>query len=220
MTGDPGRGHDEEVWAIILAAGTGMRFGGVKQFTSLDGRRLVDVVVDTAASVCDEVVVVLPSGVSWDGSPVAAVTAGGPTREASVRCGLAAVPSTVGIVVVHDAAHPLASSALFEAVIAGVSAGADGAVPGLPLAETLKRIHGGRSVANVARHDLVMVQTPHAFRAEVLRTAHAQGGEATDDSVLVEAVGGTVAVVPGDPRNIHVTTVEELEMARRLAISV
>jgi len=211
------RGHGDEVWAIILAAGSGMRFGGVKQFMSLDGRRLVDVVVDTAASVCDEVVVVLPAGVEWDGSPVAAMTEGGSTREASVRCGLAAVPSTVGIVVVHDAAHPLASPALFRTVIAAVRTGVDGAVPGLALSETLKRVAGGRSVANVARHDLVMIQTPHAFGTEALRRAHARGGDATDDSVLVEAAGGIVAVVPGDPRNIHVTNAGELEMARRLA---
>jgi 2-C-methyl-D-erythritol 4-phosphate cytidylyltransferase len=216
--GDSGRADEEEVWAVILAAGTGMRFGGVKQFASLDGRRLVDVVVETAASVCDEVVVVLPVGVKWDGSPVAAVTEGGPTREASVRRGLAAVPSRAGLVVVHDAAHPLASPTLFEAVIAAVKAGADGAVPGLRLTETLKRVDGGRSVANVDRRDLVMVQTPHAFRAAALRTAHAKGGEATDDSVLVEAVGGVVAVVPGDPRNIHVTTAGELEVARGLAM--
>jgi len=215
--GDRGRGHEDEVWAIVLAAGTGMRFGGVKQFTSLDGRRLVDVVVDTAASVCDEVVVVLPAGVEWDGSPVVAAIQGGPTREASVRCGLADVPSGVGVVVVHDAAHPLASPALFEAVIAAVGAGVDGAVPGLPLSETLKRVDGARSVANVARHGLVMVQTPHAFRARALRAAHASGGEATDDSVLVEAVGGSVVVVPGEPFNIHVTTADDLEMARRLA---
>ena len=214
---DPDRGPEDAVWAIVLAAGTGMRFGGVKQFTFLDGRRLVDVVVGTAASVCDEVVLVLPAGVEWDGSPVAAVTEGGPTREASVRSGLTSVPSAAGIVVVHDAAHPLASPALFEAVIAEVRAGADGAVPGLPLAETLKRVHGRRSVANVERQNLVMVQTPHAFRSGALRKAHVRGGDATDDSVLVEAVGGTVVVVPGDPRNIHVTTVDELEMARRLA---
>lgn len=216
---DGDREGAEQVWAIVLAAGTGMRFGGVKQFTSLDGRRLVDVVVDTAVSVCDEVVVVLPAGVEWDGCPVAAVAEGGPTREASVRCGLAAVPPTVGLIVIHDAAHPLASPQLFEAVIAAVRTGAgiDGAVPGLPLAETLKRVDGGRSVANVPRGDLVMVQTPHAFRAEVLRTAHRRGGDATDDSVLVEAAGGTVVVVPGDPGNIHVTTPDELEMARRLA---
>ncbi|HSH60194.1 MAG TPA: 2-C-methyl-D-erythritol 4-phosphate cytidylyltransferase, partial [Acidimicrobiales bacterium] len=69
------------------------------------------------------------------------------------------------------------------------------------------------------RERLVMVQTPHAFRAEALRAAHAQGGDATDDSVLVEAVGGVVVVVPGDPRNIHVTTADELEMARRLSSS-
>jgi 2-C-methyl-D-erythritol 4-phosphate cytidylyltransferase len=213
---DQRRGRDE-VWGVVLAAGTGLRFGGVKQFMTLGGARLVDVVVETAASVCDDVVVVLPAGVAWDGPPVAAATAGGLTREASVRSGLAEVPATAGIVVVHDAAHPLASRSLFESVIAEVRAGADGAVPGLVLTETIKRVDAGRSVANVPRHDLVLVQTPHAFRAEALRNAHARGGEATDDSVLVEGSGGRVVIVPGDPVNIHVTNADELEMARRLA---
>lgn len=217
MAAGPGAGH--AVWAIVLAGGTGLRFGGVKQFMALDHRRLVDVVVDTASAACDEVVVVLPDGMEWDGEPVAAVASGGRTREESVRSGLAMVPSGVEVVVVHDAAHPLASGALFESVVAEVLAGADGAVPGLALTETVKRVEAGRSVANVPRQDLVLVQTPHAFRAEALRAAHVNGGEATDDSVLVEAAGGTVVVVPGEPGNVHVTTPAELEMARRLALN-
>lgn len=212
-------GTDEqgpEVWAVILSAGTGIRFGDLKQFALLHGRRLVDVVVGTAAEVCDQVVVVLPAGVEWDGPPVAAVTAGGATREASVRCGLAKVPASAEIVVIHDAAHPLASRELFEAVVAEVRAGADGAVPGLRSSEAVKRVEAGRTAANLPRDELVLVQTPHAFAAGMLRAAHAQGGEATDDSVLVEAAGGRVVIVPGDPRNIHVTSAVELDMARRL----
>ena len=206
-----------DVWAIVLAAGTGLRFGGVKQFAVAGGQRLVDRVVVTAGSACDEVVVVLPSGVEWDGPPVAAAVAGGSTRQASVRSGLAVVPPTAGILVVHDAAHPLASRQLFEAVIAAVRSGADGAVPALPFTETIKQVDAGRSVASIPRDGLVLVQTPHAFRAHTLRAAHARQGEATDDSVLVEALGAKVAVVPGDPRNVHVTTPAELQIAHRLA---
>jgi len=207
----------DDVWGIVLAAGTGRRFGGVKQFTAVAGRRLVDMVVETVTSVCDGVVLVLPAAVVWDGPPVAVVAEGGFTRESSVRSGLAEVPATAGVVVIHDAAHPLAPRRLFESVIAAVRAGADGAVPTLGLAETVKRVEAGRSVANVSRDGLVLVQTPHAFRGAALREAHAHGGEATDDSVLVEASGGEVAVVPGDPFNIHVTTPAELEMVRLLA---
>ena len=124
---------------------------------------------------------------------------GGATRSESVRAGLAAVPPDAEVVVVHDAARPLATAALFDAVIDAVRAGADGAVPGLPVADTLKRVDDVRVIETVDRVGLVAVQTPQAFRAGVLRAAHAPAADATDDAALVEALGGTVVVVPGDP---------------------
>jgi 2-C-methyl-D-erythritol 4-phosphate cytidylyltransferase len=201
------------VWAIVLAAGSGSRFGSPKQFAELAGRRVVDWSVGTARSACDEVVVVLPVGRAWDGPPVAAVVTGGATRSASVRAGLAAVPAGAEIIVVHDAARPLAPRALFAAVVSAVRSGADGAVPGLPVADTLKRVDGGRVVATVERDGLVAVQTPQAFRAAVLRAAHTGGGGATDDAALVEAAGGKVVVVPGDPLNLKVTNPDDLARA-------
>jgi 2-C-methyl-D-erythritol 4-phosphate cytidylyltransferase len=118
--------------------------------------------------------------------------------------------------VVHDAARPLAGPALFERVVAAVDAGADGAVPGIALADTVKRVDGHRVTATVDRDDLVAVQTPQAFRADVLRAAHGARPEATDDAALVEALGGTVVVVEGDRRNFKITSPDDLFVARAL----
>ena len=141
---------------------------------------------------------------------------GGATRSESVRNGLAAVPNDAEVIIVHDAARPLASAALFAAVVDAVREGADGAIPVVPVTDTIKRVDGGRVIATLDRDALVAVQTPQAFRAEVLRKAHAGGGEATDDASLVESVGGTVVVVPGDPANIKVTTAHDLRLAEAL----
>lgn len=142
-----------------------------------------------------------------------ATVAGGDSRSESVRAGLAAVADAAEIVVVHDAARPLAPPSLFDAVIAAVRAGADGAVPALPVADTVKEVDGEQVVATLRRERLVAVQTPQAFRAERLRAAHAAGGGATDDAALVEAGGGRVVVVPGDPDNVKITTPRDLAWA-------
>jgi 2-C-methyl-D-erythritol 4-phosphate cytidylyltransferase len=204
------------VWAVVLAAGGGSRFGGLKQFAKIGDERLVDRVVCTASGTCDAVVVVLPPGFEWNGPSVRAAVVGGAPRAASVRAGLSQVPPEAGIVVVHDAAHPLASPELFRAVIDAVGAGAGVAVPGVPLAEALKKVSDSRITATVSRTDLMLAQTPQAFRADVLRAAHVGAPEAAEDSVLAERLGAPVNVVPGDPWNIHVTTRRDLDMADRL----
>ncbi|HEY8217143.1 MAG TPA: 2-C-methyl-D-erythritol 4-phosphate cytidylyltransferase [Acidimicrobiia bacterium] len=202
--------------AIVVAAGLGERFGAPKQFLVAGSARLVDHAVTAAGAVCDEVVVVLPPGRAWDGADVAASVDGGATRSASVRAGLAAADPEAEIVVVHDAARALATPALFELVIDAVRAGADGAVPAVPVADTLKRVTGDRVVGTVDRAELVAVQTPQAFRAGCLRAAHTAGDDATDDAALVEAAGGTVVVVAGDPRNVKITTVADLAVVEAL----
>jgi 2-C-methyl-D-erythritol 4-phosphate cytidylyltransferase len=148
-----------------------------------------------------------------------AVVTGGPTRAESVRCGLAAVPADAEVIVVHDAARPLASPALFAAVLAMVTAGgADGAVPGVPPSDTIKAVdESGRVIDTLDRARLVAVQTPQAFRAGLLRQAHdAVSTGATDDAMLVEALGGTVLVVPGEPGNLKITDPGDLGAAERL----
>jgi len=206
--------------AIVVAAGRGERFGAPKQFLVAGGARLVDRAVETAAATCDEVVVVLPPDRAWDGPAVARAVPGGDTRAASVRAGLAAIDPHAEIVVVHDAARPLATPELFELVIDTVRAGADGAVPATPVTDTIKRVDGDRVVETVDRAGLIAVQTPQAFRASALRAAHEHGSEATDDAALVEANGGAVVVVAGDPRNLKVTTVADLPIVEALLAEV
>lgn len=201
---------------IVLAAGSGARFGARKQYLELGGVRTVDRVVATARTTTDAVVVVLPPGDVWSGPPVDAAVAGGATRAASVRAGLQAVPPSADVVVVHDAAHPLATPELFRAVLAALRDGADGAVPVLPVTEALKRVAGARVVGSLAKHDVVLAQTPQAFRAEALRGVHEGEPEAVEDVELVVDAGGHVRTVPGDPRNLHVTTAAVLAVAELL----
>src|SRR4051812_47581092 len=135
------------VWAIVVAAGTGDRFGSPKQFELLGGRRLVDWALDAARKACDGVVAVLPPGHGEEGGAVG----GGATRSASVRAGLAAVPPEADIVVVHDAARPLAGADLFDQVVAAVRGGADGAIAAAPVTDTVKRVDGDRVVETLDR---------------------------------------------------------------------
>ncbi len=177
-----------------MAGGTGRRFGAPKQFLDLAGRPVLSWSVEAARTIADGVVVVVPgaghtegaggpvggsvaeAGADWVadvGSGVDRVVAGGPSRADSVRAGLAAVPGDAAIVVVHDAVRPLAPPSLFADVVAAVRQGADGAVPAIPVGDTLKRTADGVVTSTVDRHDLVAVQTPQAFAADILRRAHA-----------------------------------------------
>jgi 2-C-methyl-D-erythritol 4-phosphate cytidylyltransferase len=217
VTGARGSAGTGGTWAVVLAGGGGTRFGGPKQYADLAGRTLLDRTTATAANACDGLVVVLPDPSTAPRTPGRQVRGGG-TRAASVRAGLAAVPHEAAIIVVADAAHPLATEALYRRVIRAVEAGADAAIPGLPLTEAVATVDAsGHTGTTHAAAGHVLVQTPHAFRAELLRRAHETGIDAVEDSSLVAALGAEVRVVAGDPRNVHVTTPEELDLARRLA---
>jgi len=205
-----------QTWAIVVAAGGGTRFGSAKQFALLGDETVLDRAVGVARAACDGVVVVLPGGCDWDAPGAVRTATGGATRSASVRSGLACIPPDADVVVVHDAARPLASRALYAQVIGAVRAGADAAVPGLPVSDTVKRVRDDHVVETVARDDLVVVQTPQAFRRAALEAAHAGEGVGTDDAALVEASGGSVTVVPGETRNLKVTRADDLEIARAL----
>jgi 2-C-methyl-D-erythritol 4-phosphate cytidylyltransferase len=205
-----------------VAGGSGRRFGGTKQFAAVGGISLVDHSLAAAATVADTLVLVVPPG---SGSELAAgsgtradqVVAGGDTRSASVRAGLAALASSIDVVVVHDAVRPLASPALFRAVVDAVIDGADAAVPGRAVSETVKRAGAaGEVTATVDREGLYLVQTPQAFRAGALRAAHAGGADATDDAGLVESAGGRVVLVPGEETNIKITHPHDLAVAEAL----
>jgi 2-C-methyl-D-erythritol 4-phosphate cytidylyltransferase len=211
----------ERVWTIVVAGGSGARFGRPKQYEQVGDRRMIDRSVATAVGVSQGVVVVVPHAdvaqESQTFAPSATVVAGGASRSDSVRAGLAAVDADATIVCVHDAARPFATAQLYRSVIAAVAAGADGVVPGVPVTDTIKLVADDRSVeATPPRHRLVAVQTPQGFRAGVLRAAHATGVDGTDDAALVEAVGGRVVVVDGEANNRKVTLPDDLQWARTL----
>jgi 2-C-methyl-D-erythritol 4-phosphate cytidylyltransferase/2-C-methyl-D-erythritol 2,4-cyclodiphosphate synthase len=206
------------VAAVVVAGGRGTRFGAAKQFADLNGESVSARSVRHARSVASTVVLVVPEGYDGDGEGADVVVTGGTSRASSVRAGLANC-ADADIVVVHDAARPLASTALFGAVVNAVLDGADAAVPGLVITDTVKKVvsHDGSSVIRdtVSRDDLVTVQTPQAFRRELLVRAHASEPEATDDAALVEALGARVVVIPGEPGNLKITEPGDLARAAR-----
>lgn len=211
----------KNVSVIVVAAGSGSRFGVPKQFLELaPGVRLVDLAVESALDVADDVVLVLPPGDQWDGHPVSSVVEGGESRLDSVAAGLMALPDHQEIVVVHDAAHPLAPRQAFLDVIQAVDDGADAALPFLPVPDVIKRRDDQGSLSTVGRDGLGLAQVPMAFSARALQRAHQ--GRATEpsgvweDAMLVELNGGRVVAVEGSPRNIHIVTNEDLEMARSM----
>jgi 2-C-methyl-D-erythritol 4-phosphate cytidylyltransferase len=204
------------VWAVVVGGGSGQRFGRPKQYESLGTERVIDRSRRVAADVCDGVVLVVPAA---DAEREHGVP-GGATRSASVRAGLTAVPSDADVICIHDAARPLATDALYRRVIDAVLAGADGAVPGVAVADTIKLVDAGRHITKTLDRDsLVAVQTPQAFRADVLRAAHATGADGTDDAALVEAAGGRVLVVDGELTNFKITEPADLDRARSMVAS-
>jgi 2-C-methyl-D-erythritol 4-phosphate cytidylyltransferase len=210
-----------KVWSVVVAGGSGSRFGQMKQFSLLGGRPVLEWAVQACRTCSHGVVLVVPAdrGDSVHTHGADAVVIGGVTRADSVRRGLGAVPADADVIVVHDAARPLASPALFDAVIRAVTdEGADGAVPGLTPSDTIKVVDGaGQVTGTLDRRALRAVQTPQAFRAPMLRRAHEQGPSgATDDAMLVEALGGSVRVVAGEPGNLKITTPDDLLAAERL----
>lgn len=207
------------VWSIVVGAGSGQRFGGLKQYETLGDRRIIDHAVAAAQTVSDGVVIVVPAADAERERGVA----GGATRTESVLAGLAEVPDDAAIVCVHDAARPFADAEIFSRVIAAVRDGADAAIPGIAVTDTIKVVvqasDGSRQVGSTPdRSTLVAVQTPQAFRADQLREAHRRAAEsgtiATDDAALVEALGGVVMVVDGSERNRKITTPDDLSWAQ------
>jgi 2-C-methyl-D-erythritol 4-phosphate cytidylyltransferase len=217
------------VWAVLVAAGQGERFGGdrPKAFAKLNDRPLLAESLERLdrSDWIESIVIVAPP--EWEepsilvaeelaaGKVRSAVT-GGSTRADSVRAGLEDVPEDAAVVLVHDAARPLLPDDVVERVVTGLEEGWDAVAPGLRVADTVKRADGDAVLETVDRTGLVTVQTPQAFMADVLRRAHASGGDATDCAGLVEAAGGRVRIVEGDPRLLKVTTQADLDFAEAL----
>jgi 2-C-methyl-D-erythritol 4-phosphate cytidylyltransferase len=221
-----GSGQVGATWALIAAAGSGERLGidRPKAFAALGGRPLLAESLDRfeRCGLVDAIVVAAPPG--WEepsillaeelvASKVVACVTGGATRADSVAAALGEVGEEALVVLVHDAARPLVEDALVERLLAPLGEGFDGAVPALPVADTLKRVRDGVVVETVDREALVAAQTPQAFLAPTLRRAFS--GDltgVTDCASLVERAGGRVAVVGGDPRLLKVTTAEDLAL--------
>jgi 2-C-methyl-D-erythritol 4-phosphate cytidylyltransferase len=216
------------VWAVLVAAGRGERLGGdrpkafvrlgrlpllAEPLRRLDQCEQVEAVVVVAPVGWEEPAILLAEEVG--ASKVTACVAGGETRTESVRAGVAEVPEDVEVILVHDAARPLLPAGVVERLLAALADGADGAVPALPVADTVKRASDGVVAETLERSDLVTVQTPQAFKAASLRAALETASnrllQATDCASLVEANGGRVLVVPGDERLLKVTTAADLE---------
>jgi 2-C-methyl-D-erythritol 4-phosphate cytidylyltransferase len=212
------------VWAVLAAAGRGERLGSdrPKAFARLGTRPLlaeslerledsdwIDFIVIAAPAEWEEPAILLAEELG--AGKVSSVATGGATRSESVREALAEVADDAAVVLVHDAARPLLPDEVIERVLAPLSEGWDGVVPGLPLSDTVKRVEGDRVVETLERTELVAVQTPQAFVASILREALAgEVSAASDCASLVEARGGRVKVVEGDPRLLKVTSPEDL----------
>jgi len=214
------------VWALLVAAGAGERLGDErpKAFVRLGElpllaeslRRLeesswIDAIVIAVPASWEEPAILLAEELS--ATKVVAAVTGGATRADSVRLALVEVPDDALVVLVHDAARPLISDELIERVLAPLSEGWDGVVPGLAVVDTLKRVRVDAIVETVDRTGLYGAQTPQAFLASVLRRAYAaEPSAATDCAALVEAMGGRVTIVEGDPRLVKVTTKADLDL--------
>lgn len=221
-----GSGEAGATWALIVAAGAGERLGidRPKAFATLGGRPLLAESIDRLEGCpwIDSIVIAAPAG--WEepvillseelaASKVVACVPGGATRAESVRAALAEVPDDAAVVLVHDAARPLVDDAVVERVLAPLGEGFDGAVPALPVPDTVKRVDGRVVVETLERSSLVGAQTPQAFLAGSLRRAYSgELADATDCASLVERAGGRVAVVPGDERLLKVTTPADLAL--------
>jgi 2-C-methyl-D-erythritol 4-phosphate cytidylyltransferase len=218
-------------WAIIAAAGEGMRLGaGPKAFVPLGGVPMLahSLIAFAKASAIEAIVVAVPPEKEEEAKSIATstvpaarveVVAGAGSRQASVREALAAIPDHVYSVVVHDAARPLVTVELIESALEGLEIEM-AAIVAVPERDTLKRERDGRVFETVPRVGLWRAQTPQAFRTGPLRRAHeravADGFEATDDAMLLERIGTEIAIMPGDERNLKVTTPDDLALAEAL----
>lgn len=216
------------VAVIVVAAGSGTRLGQPvpKAFVDVGLRTMLGHALAPLPSLAAQAVIVVPAGREDEASRIARdvlgdlptrVVAGGDTRQGSVAAGLAVVAPDASVVLVHDAARALTPLEVFERVVAAVHGGASGAIPVVPVVDTIKRVHDGGVVGAVDRTELSAAQTPQGFRREVLDAAYRDApADFTDDASLVALAGHLVAAVQGDPRAFKITTPADLERARAL----
>jgi len=213
------------VWAVLVAAGRGERLGAeqpkafvrlgelpmlAEPLRRLDESEWIDAIVVAAPPEWEEQAILLAEEIGAE--KVSQVVTGGATRAESVRRAVAEIPADALVVLVHDAARPLLTDEVIGRVLEPIGEGWDGIVAALPLADTVKRVSEDAVVETVSRDGLWAIQTPQAFPAASFRETLAAGGDASDCAGLVEARGGRVKVVRGDPRLLKVTSREDLEL--------
>jgi len=210
---------------IIPAGGSGERLGAKipKALVQLAGRTLIEHAVSQMAPIADQIIVAAPAGLEAQfqallGSEVTIVT-GGITRTESVNAALKQVSEDSQYVLVHDAARPLASTDLARRIIRELQSGADAVIPGLKVADTIKRVNVDGFVTKTPnRAKLRAIQTPQGFTFETLRAAHKSQSEATDDAALVEELDIPVKVILGEDRALKITTPDDLIRANRFLL--
>lgn len=206
------------MWAVVVGAGSGTRFGSFKQFENVRGASLFSWSIRALRDHVDGVVAVVPP-VAPAPSDVAefvdVVVSGGASRSASVRAGLAAIPGSADWVLIHDAARPCCAPEVVERVIDALANGRHAVVPTVAVIDTIKTMSPSGTLATLDRNALRAAQTPQGFVVAELKRAHAAaqagGGEATDDGAVMEDVGVEVWSVAGDVDNIKVTTRDDLD---------
>jgi 2-C-methyl-D-erythritol 4-phosphate cytidylyltransferase len=212
------------VWAVLVAAGRGERLGEdrpkafvrlgdlpllAEPLRRLDESEWIDAVVVVAPPEWEEPAILLAEEIG--AAKVTACVTGGETRSDSVRAGVAEVPEDAAVILVHDAARPLLPDAVIGRVIEALGEGFDGAVPALPVSDTVKRVDGEIVRETLDRSELVTVQTPQAFVAPVFRACVDSTESTTDCASLLEQLGGRVRIVQGDERLLKVTTRADLD---------
>jgi 2-C-methyl-D-erythritol 4-phosphate cytidylyltransferase len=215
--------------ALIVAAGRGERlgFGRPKALVPLCGQPMLAWSVGSLRAVpaVSQIVVALPVD-ALDAAPDGVtVVAGGAQRSQSVRAALAAASADADLVIVHDAARPLATPDLFTQALEALALApeADAVIAATPVSDTIKEVaDDGRSVTRTLdRARLWAVQTPQVFRRPALERALVEASDellsqATDDAWLIERAGGVVHVIGSDPGNLKITTPEDLRVAELL----
>ncbi len=202
--------------AIVVSAGKGVRFGGLKQLEPIGDRRVIDITLAIARKCVDYVICVKVPGTDFGELKADVVVDGGETRSDSVRAGLAVVPHDVKWILVHDAARPLASMGLFERILGRLEDGAPAVIPVIGITDTVKEVVGNKVVATLDRSTLFRVQTPQGFQKPILQLAYDGPVDATDDSQAVEQIGVIVEAILGDENNFKITTSSDLERVREL----
>ncbi len=202
--------------AVVVSAGSGVRFGGLKQLELIGERRVVDISLSIARKCVDFVICVKLPGTDFGKLEADLAVDGGATRSDSVRAGLAKLPREIKWVLVHDAARPLASADLYGRVLGRLENGAPAVIPVLGITDTVKEVVGNKVVATLDRSRLFRVQTPQGFQKSVIELAYQSRTDVTDDSQMVEKMGVTVEAIMGEEDNFKITTPADLDRVKEL----